>query len=378
MTYELSPDLKDKLKTYSKDDAEAIAGAMSIWAWVSDIANSEEQEPIATDDPQIRAAIDSLWAQAESISFLPSDARIIPINLLHKSNAGFSRKTKIELNRALGKLRDVGVVSQPSFLMSTAGHSREVRYLSPLWQVSDNDLAFSKLESSLLDLLLAQVEVTPPQVAAPEAQPAAVYALRILHDMQISFSGATWNQARGSVVEGFQLCEHLKKTGAAVAEISQTDVAQCPNCNTRFSVMDSPERATPPLICLKDLRFWFNGSTILRQKGDLEDDEFLIKHLLETRAAVAWASPSEWAQCPNSKCRRVFKREALLGDLTRMQHLQPQSPAPAQLVAAAPAATATTATSPQPVAPFADPLRQPLSNDLDIHDRLSQRFWPAE
>lgn len=379
MAYELSPDLKDKLKTYSEDTAQAIVDCVGLWVWLSDIANTEEQAPIASDDPQIRAAVDNLWAGTQLINFLPSDARVVPINILHKSNAGFSRKTKDELNAALDRLQSIGVVSRTSAIMSTPGHFREVRYLSPLFLVVDNALAFAQKEKEVFELLLAQIEVAPPRVAVPEVQPAAPGPLRLLRDMRISYGSNVWEATAGSIFQEHGLCRYLLETGAPVAPISQIDIVVCPECNQRFDAMQTQEPESHVLIMLADITFWVNNSTIRRRKGDIESDQYLVKHLLESKAQVTFAAPHEFARCPNSKCRMVFKREAVLGDLTRMQPLQPQNLAPTQAVAIAPAtATLAAVETPPPAAPFADPLRQPLGNNLDLDQRLSQRFYPAE
>jgi len=217
------------------------------------------------------------------------------------------------------------------------------------------------------------------EVASPEMTPAADCALRLLRDMQVTFNGSSWRAQAGTIIEGWQLCQHLLKTGAPVVSVDQTNIAMCPECNQQFDVTQTQETETPILICLQDLRFWFNGVTILRKRGDIEADPFLVRFMIDSKLPIAAAAQHEYGVCPNPKCRKVFARAAVLGDGVRTYHLQTpaQSPAPAQELAPATATLAVVETPP-PVAPFADPLRQPLSNDLDIDQRLEKRFWSPE
>lgn len=191
--------------------------------------------------------------------------------------------------------------------------------------------------------------------------------LRILQTTRVSFGGSSWMAEAGTIVEDYILCRFMYENNYPVISVTEHNMVQCQRCRHLFDNSINEYTGTV-LIYLRDLIFYFNGSTIRRQRGELELDSFLIKYLIDTKMPVAFAAKDEYSHCPC--CGNVSTKEKVLGD--RSNPLLSSQPMPAPVQAAAPA-TATSETPP-PVAPFIDPLTKPMS-DLPIEQRLNERYW---
>jgi hypothetical protein len=368
MTYQLPAELQSRLDSYSEVDQKFISKCLSLFAWLSDPANSEEQPPYETD-PEGSQIADLFFAQSDPAVFVPKNCRLISINQLHKSAAGFKRDLKESMNQCLDKLQSFGIVSAATFAPSKAGHTKEVRYIASDWIVQDNELAVKKLEADLFNLLTQSMQ-TKETKSAYDGRP-----LRFLQTTRVSFGGSSWIAQQGTVVEDYPLCRYLYENNfPVISHITEWDMVQCQRCRHLFDSSVN-EYSDTVLIYLRDLIYWYNGSTIKRTRGDLELDSFLQRHLIDTRQPVAFAARDEYSVCP--RCGNISARERLLGDRSKPLVMSQPTPAPVQAIAvgAAPATAILAAVETPPLPPpFVDPLTQ-LLNDLPISERLEHRFW---
>lgn len=336
-----------------------ITDCLKVWDWCADITNTDEQPPLKSDDPAQRELSESFWRGAETVAFLPETCRIIPINALHKGNAGFRKQTKAALNQALDTLQALGVCTGQIFVPSLAGHSRECRYISGDWVANEDN--FSQLESKLCDLLLEAIK--------PAAPPEVPNYLRALQDIRVYQNGSAINLKKGSIACGWHLCKYLLEIGAPVSPIESADIVACDNCRHMFAPESNSDTETPVLVILQDFRCWFNQSTVIRRRGEIESDPFLVSFMLSSGAPVALARQSEFATCPN--CSKIFQRPQPLGDAVATRAFKESLNAP---LAETPTPVNVASTYAPPVPPgTTDNLMQPLG-ELPLGKRLEKRF----
>jgi hypothetical protein len=195
--------------------------------------------------------------------------------------------------------------------------------------------------------------------------------LRLLQTTRVTYGGSSWMAEAGTVIKDYPLCRYMWENDYPVISATEPDmVMQCQRCRHLFDSSIN-EYSGSVLIYLKDLIYWYNGSTIRRLRGELELDSFLQKYLIDNKMQVAVAARDEFSHCP--ACGNISKKEKILGDRSIPLVSSQPTPAPAQELAPA-MATATLNTSP-PVAPFADPLTQKFGDDLPVEDVLEKRFW---
>lgn len=194
--------------------------------------------------------------------------------------------------------------------------------------------------------------------------------LRLLQTTRVTYGGSSWMAEAGTVIEDYPLCRYMWENDFPVISATAPDMMQCQQCRHLFDSSIN-EYSGSVLIYLKDLIYWYNGSTIRRLRGELELDSFLQKYLIDNKMQVAVAARDEFSHCP--ACGNICKKEKILGDRSIPLVSSQPAPAPAQGVPVTPAMAATTATpeNSQPV-PL-DPLTMPMT-DLPLDQRLEKRF----